>query len=118
MYNKRTIRAEGAKGEGITTKHKGRPRAKASAVGRQREGGESGASPRLTPRQMDVLDFVARGYSNKRIALALGLAEGTVKLHVAAMLKALRVVNRTQAVFEATALGLVGAAAPGRHRAD
>lgn len=118
MYNKRTIRAEGAKGEGITTKHKGRPKAKAPGGAQQQEGGESGASPRLTPRQMDVLGLVARGYSNKRIALALGLAEGTVKLHVAAMLKALGVVNRTQAVFEATALGLVGAAAPGRYQAD
>lgn len=67
---------------------------------------------------MDVLGLVARGYSNKRIARALGLAEGTVKLHVAAMLKVLGVVNRTQAVFEATAQGLVGAAAPDRHRAD
>ena len=73
---------------------------------------------RLTPRQMDVLGFVARGYSNKRIARALGLAEGTVKLHVTAVLKALGVVNRTQAVFEATGLGLVGAAAPRKSPAD
>lgn len=118
VYNRRTIRAKGAKGEGITTKHKGRPKAKAPGGGRQREGGESGAPSRLTPRQMDVLGLVARGYSNKRIAHALGLAEGTVKLHVAAVLKTLGVVNRIQAVFEATALGLVGAVAPGRQRAD
>lgn len=58
---------------------------------------------------MDVLRLVARGYSNKRIARALGIADGTVKLHVAAVLKALGVGNRTQAVIEATALGLVGA---------
>ncbi|MBI3114170.1 MAG: response regulator transcription factor [Rhodospirillales bacterium] len=114
MYNKRTIRAEGAKGEGITTKNKGWPKAKAPVVGRQRDGGESRALPRLTPRQMDVLGLVARGYSNKRIAGTLGLAEGTVKLHVAAVLKALGVVNRTQAAFEATALGLVSAAVPGQ----
>ncbi|MBI1986488.1 MAG: response regulator transcription factor [Rhodospirillales bacterium] len=63
---------------------------------------------------MDVLELVARGYSNKRIARALGLAEGTVKLHVGAVLKALGVVNRTQAAFEATALGLVSAAVPGQ----
>jgi len=67
---------------------------------------------------MDVLRLVARGHSNKRIARALGLAEGTVKLHVAAVLKALGVANRTQAVFEATALGLVGVAAPRNPRAD
>lgn len=118
MYNKRSIRAQGAKGGGITTKHKRRPKAKSPGDGRQREGGESDAPPRLTPRQLDVLDLVARGYSNKRIARALGLAEGTVKLHVAAVLKALGVANRTQAVFEATALGLVGAASPGKTRAD
>lgn len=63
--------------------------------------------PRLTPRQRDVLGFIAQGYSNKKIASELDLAEGTVKLHVAALLKALSVNNRTEAVFEATALGLV-----------
>lgn len=58
---------------------------------------------------MDVLRLVALGYSNKRIARALGIADGTVKLHVAAVLKTLGVGNRTEAVIEATALGLVGA---------
>jgi len=69
--------------------------------------------PRLTRRQRDVLGLIAQGYSNKRIAAALDLAEGTVKLHVAALLKALGASNRTEAVFEATALGLVQAPAPG-----
>lgn len=63
--------------------------------------------PRLTRRQRDVLSLVAKGYANKRIAGELGLAEGTVKLHVAAVLKALGVENRTQAVLAATAWGLV-----------
>jgi len=68
--------------------------------------------PRLTPRQRDVLGFIAQGYSNKKIATELDLAEGTVKLHVAALLKALGVNNRTEAVFEATALGLVESPSP------
>lgn len=63
--------------------------------------------PRLTPRQRDVLGLIAQGYSNKKIAAELKLAEGTVKLHVAALLKALGVNNRTEAVFEATAAGLL-----------
>ncbi len=68
--------------------------------------------PRLTPRQRDVLGLIAQGFSNKRIAIELSLAEGTVKLHVAALLKVLGVSNRTEAVFEATALGLVESPSP------
>jgi len=69
--------------------------------------------PRLTPRQHDVLGYVARGFSNKKIATELELAEGTVKLHVAALLKTLGVNNRTEAVFTATSHGLVESPAPG-----
>jgi DNA-binding NarL/FixJ family response regulator len=69
--------------------------------------------PRLTPRQHDVLGFIAQGFSNKKIATELKLAEGTVKLHVAALLKTLGVNNRTEAVFTATAQGLVESPAPG-----
>jgi len=66
---------------------------------------------RLTPRQHDVLDLMAKGFSNKEIARALELAEGTVKLHVTALLKALEVNNRTQAVIKAASLGLTTAGA-------
>jgi len=65
-----------------------------------------GEVARLTPRQSDVLALVARGLSNKEIARDLELAEGTVKLHVTALLKVLGVNNRTQAVVKANALGL------------
>jgi len=61
----------------------------------------------LTPRQLDVLQGMAAGQPNKRIALNLGLTEGTVKLHVAAVLDTLGVANRTQAVLRAQQLGLV-----------
>lgn len=80
-----------------------------SMVGWKNDGPATKVRPpsRLTPRQHDVLGFIAQGYSNKKIATELNLAEGTVKLHVAALLKALEVNNRTEAVFKATAQGLV-----------
>jgi DNA-binding NarL/FixJ family response regulator len=56
----------------------------------------------LTPRQLDVLALLGRGKSNREIAYDLGLAEGTVKVHVTAILKALGVKNRTQAVLIAS----------------
>lgn len=61
----------------------------------------------LTPRQIDVLKLIAKGRSNKIIAHELGLTEGTVKLHVTAILKILNVYNRTGAVVEATKRGII-----------
>lgn len=55
----------------------------------------------LTPRQRQVLDLLGQGKSNKEIGQTLGLTEGTVKLHVSAVLRALKVNNRTQAVLVA-----------------
>ncbi|MGZ5066882.1 MAG: response regulator [Usitatibacter sp.] len=60
----------------------------------------------LTPRQSDVLALVLAGKSNKVICRELGLAEGTVKNHVAAVLKALDATNRVEAVVAAAKLGL------------
>lgn len=57
----------------------------------------------LTRRQQEVLSWLARGHSNKEIAQQLGLSEGTVKIHIAAILRAYRVRNRTQAVVAAGA---------------
>lgn len=61
----------------------------------------------LTPRQLEVLQLLARGKANKEIARELDLAVGTVKLHVTALLKALGATNRTQAVIKAAALGIL-----------
>lgn len=63
--------------------------------------------PRLTRRQRDVLALIGHGKSNKEIADTLGLAEGTVKIHVTAILKALKASNRTQAAIAAANMGLV-----------
>lgn len=61
----------------------------------------------LTDRQAEVLALMVQGMSNKLICRELNLAEGTVKIHVTAILKALNVANRTQAVIEVGRLGLV-----------
>jgi DNA-binding NarL/FixJ family response regulator len=60
----------------------------------------------LTPRQTDVLRGLLRGLPNKLIARELGLTEGTVKIHIAAILRTLRVKNRTEAVVVARDLGV------------
>ena len=65
-------------------------------------------SPRdlgLTDRQIDVLAAMMQGKSNKAIGRMLDLAEPTVRNHVTAVLKALNVTNRTEAVIAAAALG-------------
>jgi DNA-binding NarL/FixJ family response regulator len=59
----------------------------------------------LTGRQVDVLALMMQGKSNKAICRLLELAEPTVKNHVTAILKALGVSNRTEAVLAAAALG-------------
>jgi DNA-binding NarL/FixJ family response regulator len=71
-----------------------------SAATRAREDAASGG-PRslsqLTDRQVDVLKYLRDGLSNKEISASLGIAEKTVKVHIAAIFKTLNVVNRTQA---------------------
>ncbi len=59
----------------------------------------------LTDRQLDVLALMMQGKNNKLICRTLNLAEPTVKNHVTAILKALKVSNRTEAVITANQLG-------------
>jgi DNA-binding NarL/FixJ family response regulator len=66
----------------------------------------SAADLGLTERQLQVLALMMQGKSNKAICRALDLAETTVKIHVSAILKALKATNRTEAVIAAGALGL------------
>jgi len=61
----------------------------------------------LTARQMEVLQQLSTGLSNKDIGLAIGLAEGTVKIHVAAIFQTLHVNKRVDAVQMAHRLGLL-----------
>jgi DNA-binding NarL/FixJ family response regulator len=61
----------------------------------------------LTVRQGQVLALVMKGRSNKEICREMGLAERTVKAHLTAVLNALKVTSRTQAVIAAGKLGLM-----------
>jgi DNA-binding NarL/FixJ family response regulator len=72
--------------------------------------GDRGAAPilsteadlsKLTKRQREVLQLLARGMSNKEIARALKIAEATTKIHMAALLRALGARNRTEAAYKA-----------------
>lgn len=56
-----------------------------------------GSAVHLTHRQREVLTLLARGAANKDIAQALNIAEATVRVHVASIMRALDVENRTQA---------------------
>lgn len=66
-----------------------------------------GNNYKLTPRETEVLSYLAKGDSNKEIANALGLQVVTVKLHVRGICRKLDANNRTQAALKATKLGLV-----------
>ncbi len=72
--------------------------------------GAEGGLAHLTPRQREVLALLAQGKTNKQIANELGLAAGTVKVHMSRILKALNVHNRTQAVIAASELTGIGPA--------
>jgi two-component system, NarL family, response regulator LiaR len=64
-------------------------------------------SERLTRREREVLELIAHGRSNKRIAFELGISEKTVKAHVGRVLAKLGVSDRTQAALLAVHEGLV-----------
>lgn len=70
------------------------------------EGTQAPGGTDLTSRQLEVLTMLCEGLSNKEIALRLGLALITVKMHVSAIFRSLGVVNRTQAALAARRLGL------------
>jgi len=67
---------------------------------------ESVFSP-LTPREVEILDCVAQGNSNKEIAKQLGISDQTVKNHITSILRKLAVNDRTQAVIYALRHGWI-----------
>ena len=78
-----------------------------SQVLRQLLGGQAERrSPRLTDRQRDILRLLCEGLSNKEIGRKLDLSDATVKMHMTAVLRALGVSTRTQALLAARQLGL------------
>ena len=66
----------------------------------------SGPEP-LTPREIQVIELLVEGLSNKTIAARLGISDQTVKFHVAAICGKLGAANRTDAVRRAIRQGLV-----------
>ncbi len=61
----------------------------------------------LTAREIEVLQLMAEGLSNRAIALRLGISVHTVKFHINAILGKLNAGSRTEAVVRATRLGLI-----------
>ena len=68
---------------------------------------KDGSSLGLTPREREVLEFLANGASNKEIANALNLQLVTIKLHVRGICRKLEANNRTQAALKAVQMGIV-----------
>lgn len=66
----------------------------------------SGPFDDLTPRETEILGLLAEGQSNKAIARNLGISDGTVKLHVKAILRKLSVHSRVEAAVMAVERGL------------
>ena len=65
----------------------------------------------LTPRELEILEAVARGLSNRAVGSELFLSDQTVKFHLHKIYRKLKVANRTEAAQTAFQLGLVGNAA-------
>jgi DNA-binding NarL/FixJ family response regulator len=68
-------------------------------------GGAEGRPEEITAREREILRLLAGGYSNREIAFALHLVEGTVKNHVSSILAKLGVRDRTRAVLKAAERG-------------
>jgi DNA-binding NarL/FixJ family response regulator len=64
------------------------------------------AFPQLTTRHVEVLGHIVRGLSNKEIARALDIADGTVKQHANAIFRELGLQNRTEAVYLLAKMGV------------
>ena len=94
----------------IRTAHAGHaplsPAVASRVVEQLANGGRPRAADVLTPRELEVLQLIAQGRSNKRIALELGVAEKTVKTHVGHVLAKLDLSDRTQAALYAVREGL------------
>jgi len=61
----------------------------------------------LTPREIEILEYIAQGYLNKQIAAELGISEQTIKNHVTSILRKLNANARTEAVVVAITQGLI-----------
>lgn len=76
------------------------------AQGKPTENKADSAFADLTPRETEILSLLAEGQSNKVIARNLGISDGTVKLHVKAILRKLKIHSRVEAAVIAVEKGL------------
>jgi len=104
---RRAARGEHPINEGLTT----RPKVAEQVLHQfqelsQRYEAEAVISP-LTPRETEILNYMAQGYLNKQIAITLGISEQTIKNHVTSILRKLNANARTDAVVLAIKQGLI-----------
>ncbi|HLH03181.1 MAG TPA: response regulator transcription factor [Bryobacteraceae bacterium] len=90
--------------EAIRTVHAGRQRIPAAVAQRL---AERMVGPSLTPRELEVLECIVAGKSNRDIGLDLAISEATVKTHINNLLSKLGVADRTQAATTALQRGIV-----------
>jgi two-component system, NarL family, response regulator len=90
--------------ETIRAVHSGLLRIPAEMLKRLRE---RTAESELTKREMEVLQLIAKGFSNKEIGIKLGITENTVKAYIKNMLAKLNVTDRTQAIITANRRGII-----------
>jgi DNA-binding NarL/FixJ family response regulator len=83
------------------------PAGMAAAAGLPRPSGGAPPAEALTEREVEVMQLLSEGLSNKQIAARLEISEHTAKFHVNAILGKLGVQSRTEAVVRAARLGLV-----------
>ena len=114
-------RASGIEADGILIADLKGPRRADSGVGRafadsgvgraftarQIEDDDEEFEEPLTPREIDVVELLGEGLSNKGIAVRLGISDQTVKFHVASICGKLGAANRTDAVRRAVRRGLI-----------
>lgn len=64
-------------------------------------------TPKMTPREMDILWGIAKGFTSDEMASSLGISRQTVPVHIRNIYRKLQVSNRSEAVFEATRQGII-----------
>jgi len=69
--------------------------------------GAAASVAQISSREKQILSYVAQGYTNKRIAIELGISEQTIKNHVTSVLRRLHANDRTEAVVIAIKQGLI-----------
>ena len=78
-----------------------------NALDTLQQAGSDASETHLTPRETDVMSLVAKGLRTSEIADCLSMSSHTVNTHLKHAFRKLNVANRSEAVFEATRLGLI-----------